>query len=154
MLDSLPNFVVNLTSTHPDLDLVFLNSGVQYGVDFTKPDEVKLDKIQEEVMLNYISPVACTKAFLPFLMSRAKEGKPASILYTTSSLALVPIFTVPNYCATKAAMHSFILTLREQLKDTGVGVLELFPPAVQTELHGEHGKHVGMPLDEFTDEVS
>lgn len=153
-LESIPHFVINLTSTHPDLDLIFLNSGVQYGVDFTKPEEVKLDKIQEEIALNYVSPVACTKEFLPFLMSRAKEGKPAGLLYTTSSLAMVPIFTVPNYCATKAAMHSFILTLREQLKESNVQILELFPPAVQTELHGEHGKHVGMPLEEFTDEVS
>lgn len=154
MLDSIPNLVINLTSTHPDLDLIFLNSGVQYGVDFTKPEEVKLDKIQGEVMLNYISPVALTKAFLPFLMSRAKEGKAAGLMYTTSSLALVPIFPVPNYCATKAAMHHFILSLREQMKDSKVQILEVFPPAVQTELHGEDGGHVGIPLNEFTDEVS
>lgn len=65
----------------------------------------------------------------------------------------VPIPTVPNYCATKAALHSFILTLRSQLQDTAVKVIELFPPAVQTELHGEGGKDFGMPLRDFTDEV-
>ncbi|KAK5943056.1 hypothetical protein PMZ80_004061 [Knufia obscura] len=150
-LDSIPNYVINLTSTHPDLDLVFLNSGIQRPVDFTKPDSVDLDAIQEEFMTNYLSPVAFTKAFLPHLLSRAKEGKSAGLLYTTSGLALVPIPTVPNYCATKAAMHSMILTLRDQLASAGVKVLELYPPAVQTELHGEHGKHIGMPLDEFTD---
>lgn len=153
-LESIPNFVINLTSTHPDLDLIFLNSGVQYGVDFTKPEDIKLDKIQEEFTLNYLSPVAYTKQFLPFLLSRAKEGKPAGILYTTSGLALTPSPKVPNYCATKAAMHHLILTLREQLKSSNVQVLEVLPPAVQTELHGDSGKDFGMPLNEFTNEVS
>ncbi|KAK5104531.1 hypothetical protein LTS08_002421 [Lithohypha guttulata] len=152
-LESIPNFVINITSTHPDLDLVFLNSGVQYGHDFTKPESVSLDKIQEEFNLNYISQVAVTKAFLPFLLSRAKEGHNAGLLYTSSGLAMVPIPTVPNYCATKAALHSFILTLRLQLQDTAVKVIELFPPAVQTELHGEGGKDVGMPLQDFTNEA-
>ncbi|KAK5075845.1 hypothetical protein LTR70_009949 [Exophiala xenobiotica] len=153
MLGSIPNYVTNLTSSHPDLDLVFLNSGIQRPVDFTKPDSVDLDVIQEEFLTNYLSPVAFTKAFLPHLLSRAKDSKTAGILYTTSGLALTPIRTVPNYCATKAAMHSMILTLRDQLADTGVKVLELYPPAVQTELHGENGKHIGMPLDEFTNDA-
>lgn len=145
-MDSIPNLVINLTSTHPDLDLVFLNSGVQYGHDFTKPESVSLEHIQSEFTLNYISQIAVTKAFLPFLLSRAKEGKHAGLMYTSSGLSMVPIPTVPNYCATKAALHSFLMTLRIQLRDTGVKVIEIFPPAVQTELHGEHGKNVGMPV--------
>lgn len=153
-LDAIPNYIMNLTSTHPDLDLIFLNSGIQRPIDFTKPESIDLGVVQEEFVTNYLSPVAFTKAFLPHLLSRAKEGRTAGILYTTSGLALVPIPTVPNYCATKAAMHSMILTLRDQLAPTGVKILELYPPAVQTELHGEHGKHIGMPLDEFTDAVS
>ena len=88
-LESIPNFVINITSTHPDLDLVFLNSGVQYSHDFTQPESVGLDKIQEEFNLNYISQVAVTKAFLPFLLSRAKEGHNAGLLYTSSGLAMV-----------------------------------------------------------------
>lgn len=62
---------------------------------------------------------------------------------------MVPIPTVPNYCATKAALHSFILTLRIQLEETGVKVIEVYPPAVQTELHGETGKDFGMPVSLF-----
>ena len=95
----------------------------------------------------------------------------------TSGLALVPILRCPNYCATKAALHQFILCLREQLKESGIKVIEVFPPAVQTELHDEkhqpdmkvwqtfqsqtsslahagdqNGRSMGMPLDEFTEE--
>ncbi|KAJ9653904.1 hypothetical protein H2198_006955 [Neophaeococcomyces mojaviensis] len=159
-LDSIPNFVINLTSTHPDLDLIFLNSGIQRSVDFSKPDAVDLDVIQQEFTTNYLAPVAFTKAFMPFLLKRSEEGKTSGILFTTSGLALVPMARCPNYCATKAAMHSFILTLREQLRDTKVNVIELYPPAVQTELHDpKHQPNMkgrsnfGMPLDEFTDEA-
>lgn len=153
-LESINHFVENITSTHPDLDLIFLNSGVQYGHDFSNPAEISLDKIQEELTLNYLSPVHFTKSFLPFLISRAKDGRQVGLLYTTSTLGLVPSPLVPNYSATKAGMHAFILCLRAQLNNTNVKVLELFPPAVQTEIHGEAGESFGMPLAEFTDEVS
>jgi short-subunit dehydrogenase involved in D-alanine esterification of teichoic acids len=88
---------------------------------------------------------------LPFLLK-----KKSSIIYTTSGLALVPLPRCPNYNATKAALHQFILALRRQLEKTPVTVIELFPPAVQTELHDakhqpdiENGRQIGMPLDEF-----
>ena len=65
-----------------------------------------------------------------------------------------------NYCATKAALHQFILSLRVQLLETKINVVEIFPPAVQTELHDakhqpdiKDGNKMGMPLDEFTKET-
>lgn len=81
------------------------------------------------------------------------------MIYTTSGLALVPILHCPNYCSTKAALHHMILAMREQLREakSNVKVVELFPPAVQTELHdfefGDRGKHMGMPLKDFTEEA-
>lgn len=79
-------------------------------------------------------------------------------MYTTSGLALVPLPRCPNYCATKAALHQFILALRRQLGDTSVKVVELFPPAVQTELHDakhqpdiENGRQIGITIEEFMD---
>jgi short-subunit dehydrogenase involved in D-alanine esterification of teichoic acids len=153
-LDAIPAFTSWLTSNHPDLDLVFLNSGVQFGHKFNKPEGVNLNVIRDEFNTNYFAHVHLTKAFLPFLLARAKEGKPVGLMYTTSALALVPQHLVPNYSATKAAMHAFILCIREQLKGTGVKVLELFPPAVQTEIHGKSGGSFGMPLEEYTDAVS
>lgn len=152
-MDLIPEYAKELTTRHPDLDLVFLNSGVQHPQDFSKPDAIDMDIIQKEVLTNYTSQIALTKAFLPFLMARGKKGDNAGILYTTSGLALTPLPSASNYSATKAAVHSFILTLREQIKDSGVKVLEILPPAVQTELHGEDGKDFGMPLAEFTDAV-
>ena len=94
---------------------------------------------------------------------------------TTSGLALVPILRCANYCASKAALHHYILCLREQLKDSNVKVVELFPPAVQSksiaatdvqmlttlaELHDEkhqpeikNGGSIGMPLNAFINEA-
>lgn len=156
-LEAIDDFVQTLTSTHPDLDLVFLNSGVQYGIDFSKPTEVSLDKFHQELTLNYTSPIYFTKSFLPFLLTAAKEGRQVGLFYTTSALSLIPSPLVPNYSGTKAGMHAFILCLRaqlNQLNETNVKVLELYPPAVQTEIHGEAGKDFGMPLGEYIDAVS
>lgn len=73
----------------------------------------------------------------------------------TSGLAFTPLALTPTYCATKAAIHSWSLSLRYQLKDTSVEVLELAPPYVQTELMGERQANDprAMKLDEFTSEV-
>jgi short-subunit dehydrogenase involved in D-alanine esterification of teichoic acids len=79
-------------------------------------------------------------------------------MYTTSGLALVTLPRCLNYCATKAALHQFIMGLRAQLESSPVKVIELFPPAVQTELHDakhqptiKDGGSIGIPLQEFVD---
>ncbi|MCJ1397215.1 hypothetical protein MMC11_000407 [Xylographa trunciseda] len=156
-LDKIPNFVTNITSSYPDLDCVFMNSGIQRGLDFSKPESVDMSSIQMEYTTNYLSYLALTKGFLPFLMNKKEES---SLIFTTSGLALVPLVRCANYCASKAALHHWILCLREQLKDTNIKVIELFPPAVQTELHDakhqpdiQNGSQIGMPLAEFTDEA-
>ncbi|MCJ1250721.1 hypothetical protein MMC30_007949 [Trapelia coarctata] len=157
-LDKIPNFVTNITSTYPDLDCIIMNSGIQRGLDFSKPESVDLALVEEEFKTNYLSYLALTKGFLPFLQKKKEES---SIVYTTSGLALIPLVRCANYCASKAALHHFILCLREQLKSSPqIKVVELFPPAVQTELHDEkhqpdiqNGRSIGMPLDQFTEEA-
>ncbi|KAI4130493.1 MAG: hypothetical protein LQ338_001724 [Usnochroma carphineum] len=156
-LDKIPNFAANITSTYDDLDCVFMNSGIQRSLDFSKPDTVDLDTIQTEYKTNYLSFLALTKAFLPFLQNKQQES---SLIFTTSGLALVPVTRCPNYCASKAALHHWILVLRKQLRNSKIKVVELFPPAVQTELHDEknqpdikNGRQIGMPLDQFTNEA-
>ncbi|GIK07645.1 hypothetical protein Aspvir_003311 [Aspergillus viridinutans] len=144
-LDAIPDFVKSVTSSHPDLDCVFVNSGIQ----------------RRSVFINYVSYVALAKEFLPFLI--ATRDTPTSLIFTSSNLALVPILRCSNYCASKAALHHWILCLREQLKNTNIKVIEIFPPIVQTELHDPkhqhdmaetvHGKPFGIPVKEFTEET-
>ncbi|KAF2025895.1 NAD(P)-binding protein [Setomelanomma holmii] len=156
-LDEIPKFVKQVTSKHPDLDSVFLNAGIQRGFDFSKPETVDLSVLELEFKTNYLSYVHLTTAFITFLQ---KQDKETSLIYTTSGLALLPLPRCPNYCASKAALHHMILVLREQLRagPGSINVIEIFPPAVQTELHDakhqpdiKNGGSIGMPLEEFTD---
>lgn len=175
-LDKISKFAEDVTKSHPDIDSVFLNSGIQRAFDFSKPDTVDLSILDEEVKTNYTSYLHLTLAFIPFLQKKQNE---TSLIYTTSGLGLVPMMRAPNYCATKAALHvsvtvliiemikltelqHWILVLRQQLKEGpgNINVIEIFPPAVQTELHDtkhqpdlKDGHKIGMPLKDFTDET-
>ncbi|KAK7509593.1 short-chain dehydrogenase/ reductase-like protein [Phyllosticta citriasiana] len=159
-LSGIPKFRDDILAAHPDLDCLFLNSGIQRGLNFTKPEKINLDNFELELRTNYISFVHLTVAFLPFFQ---KKKEPNSIIYTTSSVAFVPITHCPNYCATKAALHQLILVMRQQMKDGGFNnlkIIELYPPAVQTELHDadkqpfiEGGRQIGMPLADFVQEA-
>ncbi|KAI4761633.1 NAD(P)-binding protein [Aureobasidium sp. EXF-12344] len=156
-LDKIPGFVKSIMESHPDIDSIFLNSGIQRGFDFSKPESIDLSSVSEEMNTNYISYIHLVTAFTPYLQ---KQSKQTSFIFTTSGLALVPMMRCPNYCASKAALHHFILVLREQLKNGpgNISVIEIFPPAVQTELHDakhqpdiKNGAQIGMPLKDFTD---
>ena len=156
-MNAISAFATNVIGTHDDLDCIVLNSGIQRKVDFSKPEDVDLDVVNEEFVTNYLSQVAITKAFLPFLMAKSTE---TALVYTSSGLSLIPLPRCMNYCASKAALHQFVLSLRVQLLTTKVKVVELFPPAVQTELHDakhqpdiKDGNKMGMPLDDFIEET-
>lgn len=111
-----------VTRSHPTLDSVVLNSGIQRRLDFTKPESIKLQDVEAELTTNYTAPLHLITHFLPFLQG---QDRPTSLVFTTSGLALVPIIRCPNYCATKAAMHHLIMCLREQLKGGNVRVVEV-----------------------------
>lgn len=118
-----------------------------------------MDIFDQELITNYTSAVHLANAFTPHLLKKQSQ---TAIAFTTSQMALVPMMRCPNYGASKAALHHFILALRTQLQDGpgNVKVLEIYPPAVQTELHDpkhqpdlKDGHLIGMPLQEFIDEV-
>src|SRR5207248_439394 len=76
----------------------------------------------------------------------------AVVINISSGLAFVPLSRVPVYCATKAAVHSFTISLRHQLRNTTIKVIELIPPYVDTQLDAGRrvpGGRVPMPLDPF-----
>lgn len=159
-LGDIPGFVASVTKAHPDLDCVVVNSGVQRAFDFTKPETVDLDTLNLEMTTNYFSAVHITTAFLPHLRAQPQSH----LVYVSATLGLVPtLIRTPNYNASKSALHTFIMNMRQQLKEggqTSVRVVEVFPPAVQTELHDEKhqpdlvgGGAIGMPLDEYTQQM-
>ena len=109
------------------------------------------DVIDDTIATNLTAPLHLTAALLPHL----KQQPEATVMTVSSGLAFTPLALTPTYCATKAAIHSWSLSLRYQLKDTKVRVLELVPPYVQTELIGERQANDprAMPLADFIAEV-
>ncbi|UPL03866.1 hypothetical protein LCI18_014800 [Fusarium solani-melongenae] len=166
-LDKLPGWVEKMTKTYPSISSIILNAGFQRAVDFTNPGAVSLPSLTSEMQTNYLSPLSTLSLFLPHLISLGKNPEtPASIVLVSSGLGVVPISRCANYCATKSAIHSLAWSLRSQLSaptspDTQhIRVIEIIPPAVQTELHSsqpdlvEAGQaNIGVPLKEFADET-
>ncbi len=140
-------FAIKLTDNHPDLNVIVNNAGIQRVEDLTTggPGAAELS-----IAINLLGPIRLTAALLHRLL-----GKPhAAILNVTSGLAFMPSAITPSYCATKAALHSYTQSLRYQLRDTSVQVIEIVPPQVQTRLQGERGFDArAMPLDEYIDET-
>jgi uncharacterized oxidoreductase len=137
----------------PALNCVFNNSGMQRRHDFAAGKPVDDAAMVAEIQTNLLGLIRVTAEFLPHL----KNQQDATLLNVSSGLAFVPISVFPVYCATKAAVHSFSLSLRNQLSGTKVKVIELIPPYVATELGGGAPTPAGalrqMPLDTFVAET-
>ncbi len=144
--DSIAAAATDVIARYPELDTVVTMSGIMRNEDLRDPGHVS-DAL-ETVQTNLVGTILLIDAFLPHMLSR-----PAATLITVSSgLAFVPLTATPTYSATKAGVHSYTQALRQQLVGSSVEVLELAPPAVQTDLMGG-ADFGGMPLDAFTDEV-
>jgi len=113
---------------YPETNILVNNAGIQNYINLKDP--LNIDLVRLECEINFIAPVHLSNLFLGQLI---KQEDPA-IINITSGLAFAPIALMPVYCATKAAMHSFSLTLRHQLSVTQVKVFEIAPPTVDTAL--------------------
>ncbi len=105
------------------------NAGVQRMIDLRQGLK-ELEAGDNEARINFEGPVYLTANLLPHLL--AQES--AAIINVSSGLGFVPIAVMPIYCATKAAMHAFTVSLRHQLQGASVQVFEVIPPTVDTEL--------------------
>ncbi|MEO7109581.1 MAG: SDR family NAD(P)-dependent oxidoreductase [Polyangiaceae bacterium] len=110
----------------PALNIVINNAGIMKKVNLHDPQN--LDELTTEIDTNLVGTVRMVSQFLPHLKSR----KNAAIMNVSSGLAFVPFAISPIYSATKAAVHSYSLSLRVQLKKTSVRVFELAPPVTET----------------------
>ena len=140
------DFAARLTARHPGLNAIVHNAGIMRPENLLEPGTGLADA-EATVATNLLGPIRLTAALLPHL-SRQRH---AAIMTVTSGLAFVPLAHFPTYSATKAALHSYTESLRTQLRDTSIQVLELAPPYVQTELTGAHQARDpdAMPLKEF-----
>jgi uncharacterized oxidoreductase len=134
-------------SQYPALNVIVNNAGIQRRVALGDPEPWQAT--HEEIVINLEAPIHLSRLVIPHLLKQPT----AAIINITSGLAFAPLATVPVYCATKAALHSFTLSLRRQLAGTSVQVIEVIPPAVDTDLGGPGLHTFGVPVDEFADAV-
>jgi uncharacterized oxidoreductase len=132
----------------PALNVLVNNAGIQRYPRLTE-GEGDWTLTDEEIAINFAAPVHLAMLLVPHL----RHQPDPAIVNVTSGLAFTPLARAPVYSATKAALHSFTLSLRHQLAGTPVKVIEIAPPAVDTDL-GAPGLHkFGVNVDEFADYV-
>lgn len=147
--DDVAAFARQAVESFPALNAVIHNAGIMRSEAIAAGDF--LATAEDTIATNLLGPIRLTSALLPHLLNQQR----AAILTVSSGLAFVPLATTPTYSATKAAIHSWSMALREQLKATSVEVIEIAPPYVQTELLGPQQAvdPAAMPLAEFIAEV-
>lgn len=137
----------HLSTAYPRLNVLINNAGIML------PDNAS--GVQDDAQLvatvttNLIGPLRVTSALIEHL----KAQPSATIVYNTSGLAFVPLAATSVYSATKAALHSYVLSQRFKLRNSSVKVLELAPPWVRTDLMNSREAEAAMPLNEFIAEA-
>lgn len=141
--------MADLESTHGHLNTVINNAGIQRLLDFRADRLPSAQQISEEININLTALITLTAAALPLLHAAPQ----ARLINVSSGLGIVPLTAAPIYSATKAAVRSFTLSLRDQLADSTVRVIDLVPPVVTTELHRDQpaAPPRAMALDDFLD---
>lgn len=147
---SIRDFSATLVEKYPSLNVLINNAGIMRPEDLTV-SEPQSDDAEATILTNLLGPIRLINALLPYL----RKQPAATVINVTSGLAFIPLTATPTYSATKAAVHSYTESLRHQLRETKVEVLELAPPYVATHLMGEHqaSDPRAMPLEEFITEV-
>ncbi|WP_029370386.1 SDR family NAD(P)-dependent oxidoreductase [Mycobacterium sp. UM_WWY] len=134
---------------HPELNVVIAMAGVMAVEDWHAPESF-LASAERVVITNVLGPIRLIAAFVEHLQAQ----RDATIVTVSSGLAFAPLRATPSYNASKAAVHILTESVRLQLADTSVKLVELVPPSVATDLlPGQRESSFAMPLDEFVSEV-
>jgi uncharacterized oxidoreductase len=136
-----------LIAEHPRLNVLINNAGVMHFDNVAGSIDDQL--LASTVATNLMGPIRLTGALIDHL----RRQNDAAVINNSSVLGFVPLALAAVYSSTKAAMHSYTLSLRHKLKGTSVKVLEIAPPWVQTDLHNSNNEPRAMPLAEFIEET-
>ena len=130
------NLVATLNKDHKDLNIVINNAGKSASPYHLATDGVNaFTKAGEEMLVNYLAVIRLNENLLPLLQKQPE----AAIVNVTSIVAVAPGGSLPSYSASKAALHSYTITLRQHLANSNVRVFEIYPPLVATEFSAEIG---------------
>jgi uncharacterized oxidoreductase len=140
---SISAVAAKLIAEYPNLNVLINNAGIMNIDDASSAIDEKL--LVSTLTTNLMGPIRMTGALIEHL----KQQPQATVINTTSVLGFVPLAVTAVYSSTKAAMHSYTMSLRYKLKDTSVRVLEIAPPWVRTDLLNSNNEPRAMPLAEF-----
>jgi uncharacterized oxidoreductase len=141
-------FAAQAAAEFPSLNVLVNNAGIMRAEELLDPQRDLADA-EAIVATNLLGPIRLTAALLPLL----RKQPHSTIMNVSSGLAFLPLTRTPTYCATKAAIHSYSMSLRYQLRETTTEVLELIPPYVATHLMGGADDPRAMPLSQFIAQV-
>ncbi|NUP00644.1 MAG: SDR family NAD(P)-dependent oxidoreductase [Nonomuraea sp.] len=134
---------------HPGLNVLIAMAGIMRVEDWHRPESF-LASAESIVTTNVLGPIRLIAAFIEHL----REQPDATIVTVSSGLAFTPLKATPTYNASKAAIHMLSESIRLQLADTSVKIVELEPPSVRTALlPGQETSEFAMPLEDFVAEV-
>ncbi|HRH41862.1 MAG TPA: SDR family NAD(P)-dependent oxidoreductase [Pyrinomonadaceae bacterium] len=133
-----------ISTEHSDLNVLVNNAGIQNWMNISDDDFYSRAKV--EIATNIEAPIHLTSLFL-------KLDSLDTVMNVTSGLSFVPYTKVPVYSATKAFFHSFTLSLRHLLKEKNVEVIEIIPPALNTDLGGKGLHDFAPPVSEFIESI-
>ena len=142
-------FAGRVAAEFPALNVLINNAGIMRPEDLLAQQDDLADA-ESTVITNLLGPIRLTAALLPLL----RKQPHSTIINVTSGLAFVPLALTPTYSATKAAIHSYTISLRYQLRDTAIEVLEIVPPYVQTDLMDGAEDPRAMPLKDYIAETA
>jgi uncharacterized oxidoreductase len=146
---SIDSAAKEVLARHPDLNVLVTMAGIMRIEDWRQPESF-LASAESVISTNVLGPIRLIAAFVEHLQTQPD----ATIVTVSSGLAFAPLKVTPSYNASKAAIHILSESLRLQLADTTVKVIELEPPSVRTSLlPGQENSESAMPLEEFVDEV-
>src|SRR5271167_2347091 len=142
------SFAAQTAAAFPSFNVLINNAGIMRAENLLAQPQDLADA-ESIVTTNLLGPIRLTAALMPLLRSQLRS----TIMNVSSGLAFLPLVLTPTYCATKAALHSYTLSLRYQLRATNIEVLELVPPYVATDLMGGASDPRAMPLGKYIAEV-
>jgi uncharacterized oxidoreductase len=145
---SIRAFVAQVIAEFPTVNVLINNAGIMRRENLLE-QQPDLADAEAVIATNLLGPIRLTAALLPHLQKQPN----AAIINVSSGLAFMPMARTPTYCATKAALHAYTLSLRAQLRYTSVEVIELIPPFVATHLMDGYNNPRAMPLEKFIAET-